>query len=283
MSAGEQHQAAAGPARTALAQRVRLVGEHVEHPPRRRHRVDVVVGHRRRLVGLDGDAQERAVGQLGQRRGSLLRDRRHERRRVRRLRGDDHLACPDLLAAAAHDELLVVRADGVDTAARAGTVAELAAQRGRQLSGPAEHVARGQRALAAPHEREQPDPAARRELVQLGRGAMRRAREDVVHRRRQRAEELSERAVVLEVVAALEPVIARHRALDLQPRPHERDPVAHRQRQAERVGLDAAVVEDRRADGEAHHAARHRARCPGRTRARSRRAAIPAPGKRCAP
>ena len=44
-------------------QRVRLVGEHVEHPPRRGDRVDAVRGHRGRLVGLDGNAQERSVGE----------------------------------------------------------------------------------------------------------------------------------------------------------------------------------------------------------------------------
>jgi len=85
---------------------------------------------------------------------------------------------------------------------------------------------------------------------------MRRAGEDRVHGGRERADELAEGAVVLEVVAPFEPVVLRHRALDLHACLHEGDPVADRQRQPERIGLHAAAGEHRRADREPHHAAR---------------------------
>ena len=92
-----------------------------------------------------------------------------------------------------------------------------------------------------------------------------------VDRRRQLAEELGEGPVVLEGQHARpnvggrlarggprEPVVPGHGALDLQAGGREREPVAHREREPERIGLDAAVVEQLRPDGEAHHAARHR-------------------------
>ena len=85
---------------------------------------------------------------------------------------------------------------------------------------------------------------------------MRRAGEDRADGGRERAEELAERAVVLEVVAAVEPVVPRHGALDLQAGLDEGEPVSDRQRQPERIGLDAAADEHRRAEREPHHAAR---------------------------
>jgi hypothetical protein len=84
---------------------------------------------------------------------------------------------------------------------------------------------------------------------------VRRAREDVAHCRRQLAQELTERAVVFEVAVLLEPVVPGDGALDLDARRRKRDPVADRQRQPERVALDASVVEKRGADREPHHAA----------------------------
>jgi hypothetical protein len=79
------------------------------------------------------------------------------------------------------------------------------------------------------------------------------AGEDVVHRGRERAEQLAERALVLEVVAPPGPVVAGDRALDREAGARERDPVARRERQPERVRLDAAAGEQRRPDRQAHH------------------------------
>jgi hypothetical protein len=149
---------------------------------------------------------------------------------VRRLRGDDHMARAHVAAVVVHHQVDAIRPDGPHAAARAGALPELAAQRRRQLAGPTQQVAGDQRALAAPHEREQPDPTAGRELVQLGRGAVRGAREDLLRRGWERAEELTEGAVVLEVVAVLEPVVAGDGALDLEARLGECDPVARRKR-----------------------------------------------------
>jgi len=59
---------------------------------------------------------------------------------------------------------------------------------------------------------------------------MGRTGEDLVHGRRERAEKLAERPVVLEVVAPLEPVISRDGTLDLEAGLRECDPVAHRER-----------------------------------------------------
>jgi hypothetical protein len=52
---------------------------------------------------------------------------------------------------------------------------------------------------------------------------MRGAGEDVVHGRRERAEELSERAVVLEVEAAVQPVVSGDGALHPETCPRELD------------------------------------------------------------
>jgi hypothetical protein len=93
--------------------------------------------------------------------------------------------------AAFDDDLVAVGADRVHTAARAGALAERASERRGQAPRAAEQVARDERPLAAPHEREQADPAAGRELVELGGRAVRGAREDRVHGGRQRPEELS--------------------------------------------------------------------------------------------
>ena len=106
---------------------------------------------------------------------------------------------------------------------------------------------------------------------------MRRAGEDLVHRRRQWAEELAERAVVLELEAVLDSVVLRHCPLQLHAGLGEGEPIADRERQPERIGLDAPAVEDLRADREPHHPARHRhrlqpafARHPVHSRARRR-------------
>ena len=50
-------------------------------------------------------------------------------------------------------------------------------------------------------------------------------------------------------------LVRRHGALDLEALHRERDPVAHRQRQPERIRLDAAAGEPLVADGQAHHPA----------------------------
>ena len=168
---------------------------------------------------------------------------------------------------------------GVHPAAGPGAVAELAAHRRRQPPGPAEQVARDQRALAAPHEREQADPAPRRQLVELRRRAMRRAGEDLAPRRaaagrgtRRRCGRPRSRSGVR--AGGTSPPRAGSSAPALTNAIRSRD----RQRQPERIRLDAAAVEHRGADGEPHHAARDRARSPARTRAPSRRRASPAPG-----
>nr|MDP8943545.1 hypothetical protein [Actinomycetota bacterium] len=79
----------------------------------------------------------------------------------------------------------------------AGVVAEPAAEGGGQLSGAAHEVPRDQRSPAAPHEREQADPAAGRQLRQLGRGAVRGTGEDLLHRGRELTEEVREGAMPL--------------------------------------------------------------------------------------
>ena len=253
--AREQHQGSARATPAAAAQRVRLVGEHVERAPGRGHGVDVVVGHRRRFARLDRHAQERAVGQLRERVGGLLGHGCDERRCVRRLRGEDHLARAHLAAVVLHDQVGALGPEGVHAAAGAGAPAELATERRRQATGATDQVARDQRALAAPHEGEQPDPAPGRELVQLRGGAVRRAGEDLVHSRWKRTEEGTEAAVILEVEALPGRVVSSDGALDLHPCPRERDPVAQRERQPERIGLDTPAVEQRRADRQPHHAA----------------------------
>src|SRR5262249_58237810 len=139
---------------------------------------------------------------------------------------DDHMRGADLLAVVPHDEVGAVCADLLDTTAGPGTLGEPVPERCRQLPGSTDKVARDQRALASPDEREQPDPAPGRQLVELGRRAMRSAGKDLVHRRPKRSEEFAEGAVVLEVVAPLEPVIAADRAHHLGPGPREGDPVA---------------------------------------------------------
>ena len=90
------------------------------------------------------------------------------------------------------------RAQRRDATAGPGARAELAAERRRQPPRPAQHVAGDQRALAAPDEREEPDAAAGRELVELAGRAVRGAREDLLDGRRQGAEELPEGPVALE-------------------------------------------------------------------------------------
>ena len=201
LRAGEQHQAAAGLSLTG-AQRVRLVGEHVEHPAGRGHRVHAVVGHRGRLVRLDRDAEEGAVSELRERARGPLGDGRYERRRERGLAAT--ITSRARISSPPHTTTRSAPSGRIaSTRASVGRVAELATQRRGQLAGAAEQVAGDQRALAAPHEREQADAAAGRELVELGGRAVRGAGEDLVHGGRQRAEELAEGAVVLEGVAVL--------------------------------------------------------------------------------
>jgi hypothetical protein len=169
---------------------------------------------------------------------------------------------------AVDEQLVPVGAQLAHAAAGAGAVAELAAQRCGQPARPPSQVASGERALASPHEREQADAAARRQLGRLRGGATRRAGEDGVDGRRQRTEEVGEGPVALECEHARphvtrrlargglgEPLVGGHRALDLQPGLRERDPLAQRQREPEGIGLDPSAVEQPGPDGQAHHAA----------------------------
>jgi hypothetical protein len=268
-AAGEQHQAAPGAAVRPVAEHVGLVREHVERQAGGRHRVDVVVGHRAALARLDRDAQEGAVGELRERRAGLAGDGRDQRRGERRLRGDDGVARADRLGfAVLDDQGVAVGAQRAHTAAGAGALAELATQRGGQPARAAPEVARGQRALAAPHEREKADATARRQLRRLGRGATGGAGEDGLDGGRQRAEEVREAPIALEGehtrarvarrVARSGPgdtAVAGHRALDLEPGVRERDALAERQREPQRIGLHATAVEQLRPERQPHHAA----------------------------
>jgi len=172
----------------------------------------------------------------------VRRDRRHERCRVGRLRGEDHLARADrLLARDVDEQRLAVGLDRLHTTPGPRPRAELLPHRRRQAAGPAEQVARDQRALAAPDQREQPDAAAGRQLVQLGGRAVRGAGEDRFDGPRQRSEQIRERAVVLVGVVVDDAAVARDRALDLHARASEGQPVARRKREPERVGLHTAA------------------------------------------
>ena len=200
MAAREQHEAAARPPLAAVAQGVRLVGEHVEGAARASpSRTRRPTASRPRLARLDRHAQERAVGHAPERRRGVLGHGRDERRGERRLGGDDHV--PGAHGAPGRARRTISSSPSGWSAvthspcARAGRAG---AERGGQLAGAAEQVAGDQRPLAAPHEREEADPAARRQLGELGGRAVRGAREDLLDRGRQRAEELAERAVVLE-------------------------------------------------------------------------------------
>src|SRR5215218_3977063 len=121
---------------------------------------------------------------------------------------------------------------------------ELAPERRRQAAGPAEQVARDERARATPHEGEQADSAAGRELIQLRGGAVGRAGEDLADGRRQGAEERLEGPVVFDVEAPARSVVAGDGALDPEPCPGERDSFAYGEREPERITLEASAVED---------------------------------------
>ncbi len=265
---GEQHQAPAGLPRATVAQRLRLVGEQVERPPGRGDRVDVVPRHRAPLARLDRHAEERAVGDLAQRGRRVLGSGRDERGRLRRGDGDDDVTGADRAGVVLDDDGVTLRAERADLAARARPRAQPVAERRGQRAGAAEEVAGDQRSATAPHEREQPDPAARRELGQLGGRPVRGAREDRLDRRRQRPEELAEGAVILERERPGADVgggvarpggrrtpVAGDRALQADAGDGERGPLAQREREPERIGLDPAVREPRGPDGHAHHPA----------------------------
>ena len=202
LPAREEHEAAARPARPVAAQRVGLVGEHVEDPARGRHRVDAVPRHRSRLVRLDRHAEERAVRHPLQRGRRLPGHRGDERRREGGLHRDDHLPRRHAREAAfvemVDDDVGALRAQCGDAAPGPGARTERVAQRGRKPAGAAQEVPGDERLAASPHEREQPQAAAGGELGQLRRGAVSGAGEDRLDRRWQRAEELRERPVVLE-------------------------------------------------------------------------------------
>jgi hypothetical protein len=127
--------------------------------------------------------------------------------------------------------------------------------------------------FAAPDQGEEPDATAGGELGQLGRGAVGGAREDRLDGGRQRPEEVRERALVLEgehtrphVSLRFARSWCRQSAVCGRRTPHfqagqrERDAVARRQRQPQRIGLDAPAGQPLGPDRESHHAACHRHR-----------------------
>ena len=201
---------------------------------------------------------------------------------MRRLDGHDDLPGTDATGAVLDHQLVALRDDPRDPAARPRAVAEALAELRGQPAGAAGEVAGDQRALAAPDEREEPEPATGRELVELGGGAVRGTGEDPLDRRRQRPEEVAEAAVVLEAerppaqvggrvtgLRAQPAVVAPDRPLYLQARRRERQPLARRERQPQRIALDAAAGQLRAPDRQPHHAPVDRQRVqPARARHR---------------